>query len=67
MTAKLKESDKFYILWVEGSNYPPRVKYSSLADAKKGVQYLIEEKGIKKVHILKLHSVGKIPSNIQFV
>jgi hypothetical protein len=65
MTKKVKK-ETFYILWVEGSNYPPRAKYDTLADAKAGVEYLIEEKGLKKVHIMKLHSIGKVPTNISY-
>lgn len=56
----------FYIVWVEGGPCPVRRKYATIGEAKKACEYLVEQKGVKEVFIMKKVGVAKVPSRVKF-
>jgi hypothetical protein len=53
--------DKFYLCWVPDSHLPPRVMQPTLKEAENGAEYLINDKGVDKVYILKVVEVIQKP------
>jgi hypothetical protein len=61
-----RELKNFFIVWVEGGPNPVRRKYENIAEAQKACNYLIDQKGVKEVYILKKVGKAFIPSRCKF-
>ncbi len=66
LQAASPEVKDFYILWVDGGSTPVRRKYEHLEDAKDACNYLINDRGVKEVFIMKKVGIAYAPRRVDF-